>query len=124
MLIGLEFLAIRFNYNFVLEGVIAVFVVLLARLISVGIPISLMKLKRNFIPNTITVMTWGGLRGGISVALALTLTSEMYRELFVSMTYIVVIFSILFQGLTIGILVKKVNASLDETEINPKAPLH
>lgn len=111
ILIGLEVLAIRFTAQYFWEGLIAVFVVLLARLISVGIPISLMKLRRDFIPNTISILTWGGLRGGISVALALSLTQDMERDLIVSMTYIVVVFSIIFQGLSIETLVKTVNKS-------------
>ena len=111
ILIGLEVLAIRFTTAYFWEGIIAIFVVLLARLISVGVPISLMKLSRSFIPNTISILTWGGLRGGISVALALSLTVAMQRDLIVSMTYIVVVFSIVFQGLTIQTLVKYVNRS-------------
>ncbi len=111
VLIGLEVLAINFTFAYFWAGVISFFVVLLARVISVGIPISLMRLKRSFIPYIITILTWGGLRGGISVALALSLTAEMPRDLIVSMTYTVVVFSILLQGLTIGILVKRVNTS-------------
>lgn len=53
-------------------------------------------------------MTWGGLRGGISIALALGLTEAMHRDLFLVITYIVVVFSIVVQGLTVGELVKKV----------------
>lgn len=117
ILIGLEVLAISFKQNYIIAGVIAIVVVLVSRLISVGIPISLMKLKRSFIPRTIQILTWGGLRGGISVALALSLTKEMHREEIVSITYIVVVFSIIVQGLTIGKLLKGVT----DDDVEPAA---
>ena len=62
-------------------------------------------------PRTNLVMTWGGLRGGISIALALGLTQEMHRDLFLVITYVVVVFSIVGQGLTVGKLVKKVTTN-------------
>lgn len=111
VLIGLEILAIDFVKDFLWTGMAAIVVVLLSRLISVGLPISLMRLKRDFVPRTITVLTWGGLRGGISVALSLSLTEAMQRDLIVSITYVVVVFSIIVQGLTMGMLVKSVNLS-------------
>ena len=64
--------------------------------------------KLEFIPKTDMIMTWGGIRGGISIALALSLQPEMERELFVTVTYVIVVFSIIGQGLTIGPLVKRV----------------
>jgi len=116
LLIGLEILVISFESSYILVGIAAIFVTLAARLTAVGAPISLMKLKREFIPNTIGILTWGGLRGGISVALALTLTEQMDRDLWVAVTYVVVIFSIVAQGLTIGKLVKRLKLSNE----NPK----
>ncbi|MCU0444235.1 MAG: sodium:proton antiporter [Microscillaceae bacterium] len=108
LLIGLEILALTFVFNYFLAGLIAIAVVLFARLVSVGVPINLMKIKRKFVPNTLTILTWGGLRGGISVALALSLSNQMpARELIVSLTYIVVVFSIIVQGLTITPLLKR-----------------
>ncbi|WP_372944698.1 cation:proton antiporter, partial [Muriicola sp.] len=65
------------------------------------------KQKLEFVPQTGIIMTWGGLRGAISIALALGLTAEMNRELFLLITYVVVVFSIIVQGLTVGKLVKK-----------------
>ncbi|WP_299453046.1 sodium:proton antiporter [uncultured Microscilla sp.] len=117
ILIGLEVLVISFNQSYIIAGVIAIVVVLVSRFISVGIPISLMKLKRSFIPRSIQILTWGGLRGGISVALALSLTDKMHREEFVTITYIVVVFSIIVQGLTIGKLVQGVKE--EDTEEVP-----
>jgi CPA1 family monovalent cation:H+ antiporter len=58
-------------------------------------------------------MTWGGLRGGISIALALSLKPEMYRELFLVITYIIVVFSIIGQGLTVESVIKKFTATKD-----------
>jgi monovalent cation:H+ antiporter, CPA1 family len=109
VLIGLEVLILPFETSYVIAGLLAIGVVLIARLIAVGLPISLMRLKRSFIPRTIQILTWGGLRGGISVALALSLEAQMSRDVIVSVTYIVVIFSIIVQGLTIGSLVKKID---------------
>ena len=80
--------------------------VLLARLISVSIPVGVLRLRRTFSPNAVKVMTWGGLRGGISVALALSLPSGTERDVILPMTYIIVVFSILVQGLTLKRLVR------------------
>jgi len=110
ILIGFEMLIISFNPMLLLLGIISVGIVLLARYISVLIPISILRFKTSFEKNTITLLTWGGLRGGLSVALALSLPSRMHGELFVSITYIVVLFSIIVQGLTIGRVAKKLSA--------------
>jgi CPA1 family monovalent cation:H+ antiporter len=77
-------------------------IVLLARWVSVGIPVSILRLRRKFAPNVVMILTWGGLRGGISVALALSLPPGPERDVILAITYTVVIFSILVQGLTIG----------------------
>ena len=81
---------------------------LLARFITVGIPITIMRRFRNFTPKAIQILTWGGLRGGISVALALSLPAGEMRDTLVAVTYAVVIFSILVQGLTIGPLIRSI----------------
>jgi CPA1 family monovalent cation:H+ antiporter len=70
-------------------------------------PIIFFKKDLEFVPNTNLIMTWGGLRGGISIALALGLSDAMNRDLFLVITYVVVVFSIIVQGLTVGRLVKK-----------------
>ena len=93
--------------NYVIAGLIAVPIVLLCRYISLWLPIKFYAKKLQFIPKTNLIMTWGGLRGGISIALALGLTTDMHRDLFLVITYVVVVFSIIVQGLTVGNLVKK-----------------
>jgi CPA1 family monovalent cation:H+ antiporter len=107
VLLGFELLIVTFDLASFKAGLIAILVVLLARFVGVSLPIWLMKFKREFSPNAIKVLTWGGLRGGISVALALSLPASPEREMILMMTYVVVVFSILVQGLTIGKLVKR-----------------
>jgi monovalent cation:H+ antiporter, CPA1 family len=107
VLIGMELLVLVIEGDYLVAGLLAIPVVLVCRFISLLIPINIFKKKLDFVPNTNLIMTWGGLRGGISIALALGLTNEMHRELFLVITYIVVIFSIIVQGLTVGKLVKK-----------------
>jgi CPA1 family monovalent cation:H+ antiporter len=108
VLIGLEILIWPFQPNYILFGLIAIPVVLFARFLSLYPPVYFFGKKLDFVPKTATIMTWGGLRGGISIALALSLEEYMERDLFLVITYIVVIFSILVQGLTISSLVKRV----------------
>lgn len=107
VLIGLEIVILSYDGKYLLAGLIAIPVVVLARYIALGIPIAVMGRRLSFLPGTLKVMTWGGLRGGISIALALSLTTQMPRDLFLTMTYVVVVFSILVQGLTVEGLVKK-----------------
>ncbi len=108
VLIGMEILVLTFKTEYILAGLIAIPVVLLCRYLSLLLPINLFKKKLDFVPKTNLIMTWGGLRGGISIALALGLTEAMHRDLFLVITYVVVVFSILVQGLTVGKLVKRV----------------
>ena len=105
VLIGLEILLLVFTRHYFVAGLLAIPIVLLARLLSVGLPIALMRQVRSFSPHVIKILTWGGLRGGISVALALSLPPGPERNLIVAITYIVVVFSIAVQGLTVGKLV-------------------
>jgi len=107
VLIGMEMLVLTFELNYFLAGILAIFIVLGCRYLSLLLPINFFKKKLDFVPNTNLIMTWGGLRGGISIALALGLTQEMHRDLFLVITYVVVVFSIIAQGLTVGKLVKK-----------------
>lgn len=110
LLIGFEMLVVPFNSTLLWLGGICIVIVLLARFASVALPIAVLKFAKPFEKNVIPILTWGGLRGGISVALALSLPKSSYNEVFVSVTYIVVLFSILVQGLTIGKVAKKLTA--------------
>lgn len=106
MLIGLEIIILNISGNHVAAGVLMFFVVLIARFIAVGIPVSLLKLRQSFHPHVVSILTWGGIRGGISVALALSLPSGPERNVIVAVTYIIVIMSVILQGLTIRNLVQ------------------
>ncbi len=101
LLIGLEILVLTIKGSYLIAGLIMIPVVLIARFISVGLPVTFLRLLRDFSPHAVKIMTWGGLRGGISVALALSLPNGPEREALLTVTYIIVIFSILVQGLTI-----------------------
>jgi len=105
VLIGLEVVALNTSISHLVLGLLAIAAVLLGRFVSVLIPINLLAIKKDFSPGTIRILTWAGLRGGISIALALSLPPSPERELIVTATYIVVVFSILVQGLTIGRLI-------------------
>lgn len=119
VLIGLEILVLTLTVNYVLAGLLAIPIVLLARLISVAIPVSLFRAKREFNPHAVKVLTWGGLRGGISVAMALSLPPGPERDLLLTVTYAVVIFSILVQGLTIPLLLRRaVTGEPEEPDCN------
>lgn len=107
VLIGMEILVLTWEGNYFIAGLLAIPIVLLCRYVSLLAPINFFKKRLDFVPNTNLIMTWGGLRGGISIALALGLTAEMHRDLFLVVTYVVVVFSIIVQGLSVGPLVKK-----------------
>lgn len=102
VLIGLEVLVLSFKQPYLLAGLVAIPLVLGARWLSVVLQIRLFSLVREFTARTVTILTWGGLRGGISVALALSLPPSSSRDALVTITYAVVVFSILVQGLTIN----------------------
>ena len=108
VLIGMEMLVLSFKIEYVVAGLLAIPLVLICRYLSLLIPIKFFEKKLDFIPKTNLVMTWGGLRGGISIALALGLSDDMHRDAFLVITYIVVVFSIIGQGLTVEKLIKRV----------------
>ena len=107
LLIGLEMLVIKVNPTIVIIGGVMIIVVLLARLLCVALPVMFLKIWMKFENNAILMLTWGGLRGGLSVAMALSIPEAMHRDEFVLITYIIVVFSIIVQGLTIGTLARK-----------------
>ncbi len=109
VLIGMEMLVLAFEVNYVFAGLLAIPIILICRYLSLLLPINFFKEKLDFVPNTNLIMTWGGLRGGISIALALGLTQDMHRDLFLVITYVVVVFSIIIQGLTVSKLIKKLS---------------
>ncbi|MEO9503381.1 cation:proton antiporter [Nonlabens ulvanivorans] len=107
VLIGLAIHLLDFTSSYVYLGVITIIIVLLARFISVFLPYSLLKHEEDKPIKTIAILTWGGLRGGISIALALSLSDQFSGNLILHITYIIVIFSIIVQGLSIGAFAQK-----------------
>ena len=107
LLIGLEMLVIKINTTIIYLSFAIIVLTLLARYISVALPAIFLRHFITIEKHTLAILTWGGLRGGISVALALSLPAAMFRNEFVQITYVTVIFSILVQGLTIGKLASK-----------------
>ena len=117
LLIGLEVLVISFDPASWLLGAAAIPTALLARLVSVSAPIRLLSLRQSFPAGSIPVLTWGGLRGGVSVALALSLPAGEPKTLLLAATYAVVIFSIVVQGLTVKrVITRTVVEELKEQE--------
>ena len=108
LLIGLEVIIISTTPSLMWVSLIAIPLVLGARFVAVAVPIGVFGLFRDFTKGAIPVLTWGGLRGGISVALALSLPNGDEKDAIVTVCYTVVVFSILVQGLTIGKLVQRV----------------
>lgn len=107
VMIGMELLVVSFKINYIVAGIIGIVIVLISRYLSVKPLLSYFERKIKFIPKTDFIMTWGGLRGGISIALALSIPEQMHRNLFLVMTYMIVVFSILVQGLSLGKMVQK-----------------
>jgi len=108
LLIGFEVFAIAFETDFLIAGVASIALALFARLAAVAVPVFLLKPFRDFSRGVVPIMTWGGLKGGISVALALSLPESEWKPLILTATYVVVIFSIVVQGLTVAPLAGKV----------------
>lgn len=112
LLVGFEMLAIRFTWPLIETGLIAILIVLIARFISVYIPMQVLSLWRKAEQYKAALLTWGALRGALSIALALSLPEDFARHEIVVITYIVVIFSISVQGLTIGKVAKKMSGKI------------
>ena len=108
VLLGLEvLLIIPISINTLLLAMIAIPVVLLARFVSVSLPVTVLRKWYRFSPGVVKILTWGGLRGGISVALALSLPADEVRMHLLPITYAVVVFAMLVQGLTLGKVIKR-----------------
>lgn len=111
LIIGFELLLIPNLQQYWLIGPITILVVLLARFFSIWLPIKFIPNIGSFDARTITILVWGGLRGGVSVALALTIDDHLHHNLFLAITYYVVVFSIVVQGLTVGKLTQMQKAN-------------
>jgi CPA1 family monovalent cation:H+ antiporter len=107
LLIGLEVLVVAESIEFLGFALLAIPVTLFARTLSVAIPISVLSYWESFTKGAVPVLIWGGLRGGIAVALALSLPDSEYKAIILSITYGVVLFSIIVQGLTVKPLVER-----------------
>lgn len=110
LIIGFEILLIPDIRQYWVVGCLSIGIVLLSRLLSIWLPTRIIPGIGRFDAKTITILVWGGLRGGVSVALALSIDQHLHQNLFLSATYYVVVFSILVQGLTIGKLVSLTNS--------------
>tara|TARA_R110001599_G_scaffold54133_4_gene150627 strand:- start:434 stop:1690 length:1257 start_codon:yes stop_codon:yes gene_type:complete len=113
LMIGFEVFAVAFDGDMLLTGIASIMLALAGRLVAVAVPISILRPFRNFDSGVIRIMTWGGLKGGISVALALSLPDSEWKPLILTSTYIVVVFSIIIQGLTIAKLANRVGRNPD-----------
>ncbi len=108
LMIGIEVFALAFSMDTLVAGALSIGLSLLARLAAVSVPVLMLKPFRDFSRGVVPIMTWGGLKGGISVALALSLPESEYKPVILTSTYIVVLFSIIVQGLTIAPLASRV----------------
>ncbi len=108
VLIGLEVLLLTFTRQNLFISLLVIPLLLLSRFVAIGIPMTILKSFRNFTPGAVRLLTWGGLRGGISVALALSLPAGPERRIILAVTYAVVVFSILVQGMTLKRFVKRI----------------
>lgn len=102
LFIGFELLLIKDLNEYLVAGGICIMIVLLARWVAIFIPTKFMAFKYRFSPQTVKVLVWGGIRGGVSIALALSIPVNEYSQIIISITYCVVVFSIIVQGLTIA----------------------
>jgi CPA1 family monovalent cation:H+ antiporter len=109
LMIGVEVFAVVFDATYVMAGLSAIVLGLIARFLAVAVPITLLRPFRDYSTGVIRIMTWGGLKGGISVALALSLPDGEWKPLILTATYMVVVFSIIVQGLTVARLARHVN---------------
>ncbi|MGV4414707.1 cation:proton antiporter [Chryseobacterium sp. T1] len=117
LFIGFELLMIKDLQHYMIPGLIAIVVVLIARFISIWGPTQFMSFKTRFTPQTVKVLVWGGIRGGVSIALAMSIPKSDYSEIILSITYCVVVFSIIVQGLSIGKVANPKKIASEEKEL-------
>ncbi|GEN75319.1 cation:proton antiporter [Chryseobacterium hagamense] len=110
MLIGLEIVVVAFDIHYLFIGIIIALVLIGVRFFSLYVPTFLFRFKKALGNRSLLIMTWGGLRGGISVALSLSLPPSPYKNIIVSITFVVVIFSIIVQGITVEKVIKKLKS--------------
>lgn len=110
LMIGIELVIVTFGRASLLAALLMVPLALAVRFVAVGIPFTLMRRFHEFPPHAVKILTWGGIRGGISVALALSLPPSPERQVLLAVTYVVVLASILIQGLTLGPVVRRLTA--------------
>lgn len=115
LFIGFELLMIKDLRHFIVPGLVAIVIVLLARVISIWGPTKFM--RKTFSPQTVKVLVWGGIRGGVSIALAMSIPKSEYSEIILSITYCVVVFSIIVQGLTIAKVANPKKIAKEEEEL-------
>ncbi len=113
LMIGLEVFAVAFSMDALVAGILAIGLSLLARLAAVYVPFSILRPFRGFSRGVVPIMTCGGIKGGISVALALSLPETEWKPLILTVTYVVVLFSIIVQGLTVAPLARRVGRQPD-----------
>jgi CPA1 family monovalent cation:H+ antiporter len=114
VLIGLEILTLTLKTHYVGAGLLAIVAALTSRVISVWLPLTALSKRQTFRPHTVKILAWGGLKGGISVALALSLPLFEFRDLIIVSTYIVVLFSVLIQGSTLPLLLRRLKSEMAE----------
>ncbi len=113
LLIGIEVFAVAFTMDTLAAGAAAILLALVARLVAVAVPVLVLRPFRDFSAGVIPIMTWGGLKGGISVALVLSLPDSAWTPLLLAAAYMVVVFSIVVQGLTVAPLARHVGREPD-----------
>lgn len=111
LFIGFNLLLVKDINNYWLPGIACIVLVLMARFVSIWLPTKFIPFKTKFSRGTIKILVWGGLRGGVSIALALSIDDGPYKNVIIAITYFVVVFSIVIQGLTIGKMASKAFAA-------------